>query len=493
MKARKAGLKQAVAAAQAGFSERTGRSLERQGVLPSRHPQKRWKTHEDAFEEIWDSEIVPRLQACPSLTGVVLLEELEERYPGRYPEKHLRTLQRRIRRWRALNGGEREIMFRQDHPPGLRGLSDFTSLKDVTITIQGEPFHHLLYHFRLAHSGWSFLKVIRGGESFTALAEGLQTALRRLGGSPCEHRTDSLSAAFKNLSADDTQDVTRRYAELCRHYQMTATRNNRGCAHENGSVEGPHGHLKRRLRQALELRGSCDFATVEEYQHFIDSVVERHNRRHKEAIDVERQFLQALPSYRACDFEETTACVTTSSTIVVQNVTYSVPSRLMGHRLRIHLYDDRLVCYLGNDQALTVTRMRAQGKTRKRCIDYRHLIHSLARKPQAFRYSVIRDDLLPTPVYKEIWRLLDERCAAHHACKLIVGLLKLAADYACEDTLGESVLHLLKSGQIPSLGDLERRYAPASQKSVPPLAVIQHALSTYNELLPSFSQETSHA
>ena len=104
--------------------------------------------------------------------------------------------------------------------------------------------------------------MVLGGESFVALSGGCQNALWLLGGAPEEHRTDSLSAAYHNLDQAAQDDLTRRYQELCAHYGMRATRNNRGVAHENGSVESAHGHLKRAIEQALLLRGCRDTTSL---------------------------------------------------------------------------------------------------------------------------------------------------------------------------------------------------------------------------------------
>ena len=135
------------------------------------------------------------------------------------------------------------------------GLSDFTDMGDVGITVARAPLEHRLYHFRLAYSGFEHAHVVLGGESFVALAEGMQNALWSLGGAPREHRTDSLSAAFRNLDLEAQKDLTARYEDLCGHYRMTPTRNTGGLAHENGSIEGPHGHLKRAIEDALLMRG----------------------------------------------------------------------------------------------------------------------------------------------------------------------------------------------------------------------------------------------
>ena len=199
-----------------------------------------------ALAGIFDKEIVPMLEQAPDLRSVGIYEELMRRHPE-LGHGVRRTLERRVREWRALHGPERELVFRQTHPPSQLGLSDFTDGSDLRVRIAGELLEHLLYHFRLAYSGFAHAHVVLGGESFTALAEGLQHALWTLGGSPQEHRSDSLSAAYRNLDVDQREDATQRYAALCAHYDMAPTRNNRGESHENGSIEGPHGHLKRAL------------------------------------------------------------------------------------------------------------------------------------------------------------------------------------------------------------------------------------------------------
>jgi transposase InsO family protein len=265
MDSRKDGHTQAAAAARAGFSERTGRRSEMAVALPSqRDGTRRYRTRSDPFAEVWREELVPMLTAMPSLRATTLLEELQRRHPARYPDRLLRSLQRRVAQWRATEGPERELIFRQEHPPGLQALSDFTDGGGLDVSLGGEPFPHLLYHFWLAFSGWQYVKAICGGESFTALTEGVQEALWQLGGVPRTHRTDRLSAAYRNLSSED--DEAARYAEFCRHYDMEPTRNNAGVSHENGSVEASHGHLKTGLDEALELRGTRDFPDLAAYQ-----------------------------------------------------------------------------------------------------------------------------------------------------------------------------------------------------------------------------------
>ena len=250
-------------------------------------------------------------------------------------------MERRIRHWRALHGPERDVIFRQEHEAGRMGLSDFTVMDDVGITIAGRPLPHRLYHFRLPFSGFEHAHVILGGESFAALAEGLQNALWALGGAPHQHRTDSLSAAFRNLAQDAQADLTRRYEELCAHYGMIPTRNTPGEAHENGAIESAHGHLKRSLGDALLLRGHRDFASLADYRGFLDEVIGRHNSGRGKRIDIERVSLQKLPSRRVGGGEEHVVTVTSSGGFALKRVFYTVPSRLIGHRLRVRLFDDR--------------------------------------------------------------------------------------------------------------------------------------------------------
>ena len=309
MEARRKGHTQSVAAAKAGISERSGRDIERGRRINPQERKRNWRTRPDPLENGWEGELRPMLERTPALTAITLLEYLQSQYPTDYPDNVLRTLQRRVKQWQALWGPEKEVMFRQAHEAGRLGLSDFTKIKKVEIMIAGKLFDHLLYHFRLAFSHWSFIKVIQGGESYPALAEGLGEALQKLGGCPRDHRTDSLSAAFKNLTHREQEDMTRRYDALCRHYGMSASRNNRGKSHENGSIESPYGHIKRRIEQALLLRGNNNFESVADYQSFINDVVDQANRRNAKAIDIERKALLPLPSKQAIDYVERRAIV----------------------------------------------------------------------------------------------------------------------------------------------------------------------------------------
>lgn len=324
MEHRRKGNTQFVAAAKAGFSERSARRIEATPVLPSQRDRKpRGRTRPDPLTDVWLSELAPMLRANPHVRATTLLEDLQRRHPERYPDRLLRTLQRRVATWRATEGPEREIIFRQEHPPGEQALSDFTDGSSLQVTIAGEPFAHLLYHFWLAFSGWQYVKAIQGGESFTALTEGLQEALWQLGGVPGSHRTDRLSAAYRNLQRTD--DEAAAYAAFCQHYGLEPTRNNAGVAHENGSVEAAHGHLRVGLKEALSLRGSRDFPDLASYQAFLAEFVMRKNARRRTAVETELKVMRPLPRFRTTDFSVATVTVTRSATISVRAVLYTVP------------------------------------------------------------------------------------------------------------------------------------------------------------------------
>ena len=427
------------------------------------------------------------LMAAPELRAVGIFQELQRRHPGMASGVR-RTLERRIRAWRALHGAEQEVIFRQVHEPGRMGLSDFTELGDLgaqTVTVAGFPLDHRFYHFRLAYSGFEHAHVVLGGESFVALAEGLQNALWALGGVPREHRSDSLSAAFRNLDKDAREDLTRRYDALCADYGMEPTRNNRGVAHENGSIESPHGHFKSAIKDALLLRGNSDFADLAAYRAFIDGIVSRKNARITRQIETERAALQSLPPGRSCDFEETIVTVTSSSTFNVKKVFYTVPSRLIGHRLRVRLFDDRLDVLAGGTLLMTLARGRADSSGKHGyVVDYRHIIHSLRRKPMALLNLVYRAQLFPRDAYRLTFDRLIEGMTEKQACRLMVEILSLAHDRSCEAELAAVLTVELEADRLPNMAMLRVRFAP-DPAALPGVVVRLTPLSDYEILLSS--------
>jgi transposase InsO family protein len=471
----------AIAAAKTGFSASTAYRLDQDPRLPSQKKVPRGRRRPDPLEGVWEAEVVPMLKAAPSLRPIAVFEELRRCHPEMGSGLR-RTLERRIRAWRAIHGPEQEVIFRQEHPPGRMGLSDFTDMGDLGVTIAGHPLDHRLYHFRLPFSGFEFAHVVLGGESFVALAEGLQNALWALGGVPEQHRSDSLSAAFRNLDREAREDVTRRYEALCAHYGMTPTRNNPGLSHENGSIESAHGHLKRALEDALLLRGSRNFDDLAAWRCFIDEAAGRRNARNAKRIDLERAALKELPARKSADYEEVRVDVTSSSAFTLRKVFYTVPSRLIGHKLLVRLYDDRLECFLGATHMLTLTRGRPQANGKHgHVVDYRHVIHSLRKKPMALLNLVYRDQLFPRRAYARAFEVLLAEAGEKQACRTMVGLLALAHERACEAELALAIAAELDAGRLPDLKALTERFRP--EMAAPPAVVVTlPPLALYDEI-----------
>jgi hypothetical protein len=494
MNARATGQTQVSAGTIAGISERSGQRIESGEHQPNRGRVRDWRSRPDPLAAVWESELEPMLQRQPQLKPQTLYEYLLERYPGQYGSV-LRTLQRRVEAWKALHGPSPEVMFELRHVPGMLGFSDFTELTGVEITIAGKPFEHILYHYRLGYSGWQYAQIIQGGESFVGLSEGLQNALFACGGVPRQHRTDSLSAAYRNLGGGARKPLTRLYDELCQHYRLEPTRNNRGIAHENGAIESPHGHLKNRIKQSLLLRESNDFASIGEYQAVIDQAAAQLNAQHADKYAEEQLALQPLPKYRVPDYEVLTAKVSSRSTIDVRCILYTVPSRLIGRQLELHLYHDRILGYLGRQVVVTLERQRVTAKDarRARCINYRHVIEGLRRKPRALLYCTWQADLLPNPTWTALWQQMQGSFDRDSAAIVMVEALYIAATQDNEPAVAQYLQQQLDQ-QALTLCNLRRHFQLLTHPDLPQQTIQQHDLADYDQFLhPQQSPQTTVA
>ncbi len=500
MAKRASGLSQQVAADAVGISVRSAQRIDRGEPQASAQQQqcgRRWRTRADPLAGVWDSVLVPMLQKAPQLEPQTLLLHLERTFPDQEWYRRKRTLQRRVEQWKALHGPALSVMFLQNHQPGVTGISDFTLLKCKPITIAGAVLEHRLFHFRLPYSGWCHVQVIHGGESFVALAEALQNALEACSGVPAEHRTDSLSACFRNRDGSYAGDYTSRYRELCAHLGVIATRNNRGVAHENGAIEGPHRHWKHRLEQQLLQRGSRDFATEAEYRQLVAQVTATLNNRTevKGRLEIEQLHLQPLPIERFADYDPLVARVRSTSTIEVRSVTYSVPSRLIGQQLTVHLRHDRLDLFLRSQFIETLPRLhRREGVSGPlRRIDFRHVIESLRRKPRALLRAQLQDDILPGESWRQLWRALLAALPPDEAAKVMVDALHVAARTDDLSAVERYLRRQLRSGEL-NLSSLRDHYGlrpPRGLTAMPQLDIPEHTLSSYDELLGGAPQPAS--
>jgi hypothetical protein len=466
---------QETAANKMGISVRTARRLERRDFQPSQKGPRTWRTRKDPFATYWQSEILPLLRQAPGLLATTLLEEMQRLHPGEVEPGHLRTLQRRIRDWRALEGPDQEIYFPQVHEPGRQCLSDYTDATELGITIDGQILVHKLYQFVMAYSGWRHVEVVLGGESFISLSAGLQNALWRLGGVPQEHRTDHLTAAYNNQT--DHEELTLRYAALCKDYGLRATTNNLGESQENGSVEARQRTLKQALDQALMLRGYRDFSDLSAYQNFVEEVASHMNRRVQKRLAEERSLLRPLPERRSSDYIETTVRVSSNGIFRVSHTTYSAPSRLRGYPLQIRIYTQHIEAYYGS----TLVVSAEKGLRDEAVIDYRHILPVLRRKPGALMGWVYRDALFPRQAYRDAWTCLQEHYPERDACRTMVGLLELAAD-ACEAELALRLERILAAGDLPDLESLRRALRPAQTAPMDPEISVP-SLDQYDQLL----------
>lgn len=452
----------ATAAAKAGMDEKTARKYRRLGKLPSEvKVEHRWRTREDPFVEVWD-EVKEKLELNGGLEAKTLFEDLQRRYPGRFADGQLRTLQRRVKAWRALEGPPKEVFFPQVHKPGQLCQSDFTYMNSVGVTIQGQPFNHLIYHFVLSYSNWE-TGTICFSESFESLSEGLQKALWELGGVPRVHRTDRLTAAVQK--PDHPQEFTRRYAALLKHYGIEGDKTQAASPHEIGDVEQRHYRFKKALDQALMLRGSRDFASRDEYAAFAGKLFAQLNSGRRERLAEELKVLRRLPERRLDSCKRLRLRVGPSSTIRVNHNVYSVDSRLIGESVEVRLYVEHLEVWYAQKCVETIPRLRGEGKHR---IQYRHIIDWLVRKPGAFENYRYRADLFPTHRFRVAYDYL-KRSQPAGAAKEYLKILHLAAretETAVDDALRtlinqdkpitfEAIEAMMRSGeQLPPATEL---------------------------------------
>jgi hypothetical protein len=470
------------AAAKAGMDEKTARKYRRLGKFPSQcRPEHDWRTRADPFATVWD-EIATRLAAHPGLQAKALFLDLQRRYPGQFQDGQLRTLQRRIKRWRATEGPSKEVFFSQEHRPGVVGASDFTHLSSLGVTIAGQPFAHMLYHFVLTYSNWE-TGTLCFSETFESLSDGLQNALWELGGVPLQHRTDRLTAAVHPL--ESPEEFTRRYQALLTHYGLEGIKGQAGKGNENGDVEQRHRRFKEALEQALLLRGSKDFPSRERYQAFLSDLLAQLNAGRKPRFQEEIARLRPLPWRRLETPQRLRVRVSIFSTIRVRNNTYSVPGRLIGENVEVRLGAETLEVWYAQRHLETLPRLKGEGRHH---IQYRHIIDWLVRKPGAFANYRYREDLFPTSRFRMAYDLLLSR-GPTQASREYLAILCLAAK---ETEVGvDDALRLLLSSDQPITPETVGALVGSGQQMAPPTQIAVDAvdLGVYDRLLSTTLSE----
>ena len=472
----------AVAALKAGMDVKTARKYRRLGKLPGEvHPSHAWRTRADPFAEVWD-EAREQLKLNTGLEAKSLFEWLQRKYPGRFADGQIRSFQRRVKRWRALEGPPREVFFAQVHEPGRLCQSDFTHMTALDITIDGQPFAHLLYHFVLTYSNWETCTICFS-ESFESLRDGLQNALWELGGVPAEHQTDRLSSAVCNVPREEREaswPFTQRYRSVLSHYGLQPRTIQAGKANENGDVEQRHHRFKRAVEQALLLRGSRDFADRAEYAAFLAALLAQLNAGRRERLAEEWKVLRGLPPRRLEGYTRLRAAVDSGSLIHVDRNVYSVNSRLIGEEVEVRLHAEHLDVWYGQKHVERIPRLCGRGKHH---IVYRHIIDWLVRKPGAFENYRYREELFPTSRFRMAYDALKQAGDSGSA-KAYLRILELAAKET-EFGVDQALRHLLDEGQPLSVEAVEA-LVRNGQQVIPPATAITVApvnLADYDTLL----------
>ena len=464
------------AAAQAGMDDKTARKYRRLGRLPSEVRMKHdWRTRPDPFADVWP-QLEQLLQVNPGLEAKTLLGHLQRQYPGRFADGQVRTLQRRVKRWRALFGPAKEVFFSQVHEPGRLCASDFTHCDRLGVTIAHVPFPHLIYHFVLTYSNWE-TGALCFSESLESLSEGLQGALWELGGAPEAHRTDRLTAAVP--PGAEAQVFQRHYQALLEHYGLKGQAIQAGKANENGDAEQSHHQFKRALDQALMLRGSRDFTSRDDYWAFVRQLFGQLNSGRRERLAEEVALLRPLPARRLEACRRLRVKVGTGSTIRVAGNVYSVASRLIGEWVEARLYAERLEVWYAQRRVDEMPRLVGPGQHR---VEYRHVIDWLVRKPGAFADYRYREDLFPGSPFRRAYDALRAQQPAR-AAKEYLRILYLAARRT-EAGVTAALVRLLESGGPLSAAAVEGELARSDKSSsVVEVSVAPADLAQYDALL----------
>ncbi len=386
------------AALKTGMSENSARKYLKIKKLPTQtKKQRNYNTRENPFIDVWE-EIKQLIINNKRIQAKTIIKYLKKVYPGKFKDNQLRTLQRKIKEWKALEGPPKEVYFPQIHYPGDLSETDFTHMTDLCITINGERFEHLIYHFVLTYSNWES-GTICFSETYESLSNGFQNALFELGFIPKRHRTDCLSATLKRhyKKEVDRNKFTDRYNSLMRYYDVEVEKTNPYSPNENGDVEKSHDLLKNAIEQALILRGSFNFNSRDEYQIFILNLINDRNRERDKKFSEEIDVMRPLLVDRLDDCKLLEVRVTKYSTIRVASCVYSVHSRLIGEEVKVKLYSEYLEVWYSNKLIEKIPRQKGCSKY---YIQYCHIIDWLIRKPGAFENYKYKSDLFPNTRFR---------------------------------------------------------------------------------------------
>lgn len=465
------------AAMKADVDLKTARRYIRAGKGPQEmKPRHTWRTRADPVEAIWP-QAERMLEETPELEAKLLFEHLLAARPDVVDGRALRTFQRRVTQWRRRHGPPKEVCFAQVREPGRSLQFDWTHANELGITIGGQPYPHQLAHAVLPYSNWEWAVPCQS-ESVLSLKLGVQEAFWRLGGVTAELQTDQSSTATHQLRRGCRErGLNEEYLALCAHLQVEPRTIAVKCPNQNGDVESAQGHLKRRLKQHLLLRGSRDFAQAGEYAAFVAKVCTGVNALRQQKVAEEMARLRPLPSTRFPEAHALTVRVSCYSTARVKNCAYSVPSRLIGAIVEARLTESEVSFHYRGDEVARYPRSHGQEPR----IDYRHVIESLVRKPGAFTRYLYREELFPRPAFRQAY---DRLCVADagKANGRYLRLLQLAAEFG-DDRVADALGRVLRQGELPLADVIEIGLRTPSCERVTELAAFTPDLSAYDRLI----------
>jgi hypothetical protein len=448
------------------MSEKTVRTYRDSDRLPSQtsRPERAYRTRQDPLAVFWN-QIELLLEQDPRLKPYAILDWLKQKHNPAdgdpcVTDSIRRTLERRIQSWKLKHGVSQDVKFPQTHHAADVIAFDFVVMNSLKVTVGGKTKDHMMFHAVFTYSNWEYVHLCHS-ESFEALSTGLQDALHRAGGVPQRVRSDSLSAAVNNLSSD--KEFATQYRDLLEHYGVRGHRINVRKPHENGDVESSHGHFKDALDQALRLRGSREFATVNDYLSFVRQIVNRRNASRDKRFREECAAFGPLPAQRRGTSTSVFVTVSSDCVIRVKRNSYSVDSKYIGLRVEIRIHQDHLELWYRNE---CLERMPRQYGSDKEAIDFRHVIDSLVRKPGAFINYKYVNHMYPTTRFRMAYDRFRKTMADDLAIKQYLKLL-YAAKHEGLDIVDDTLRVCLSTDEVFQAADALARVARKQQLPAP--------------------------
>lgn len=474
------------AAMHAGIDRKTARKYLNGAPGPEEpHPVRHWRTHPDAFEEVW-LEVERELVRDPQLQAKTVFEELLRRHPGKFVPGQRRSFERRVRRWKLTHGKEAQLVFVQEHRPGERLQLDWWDAVELGILIGGEPYRHKLVTVVLPYSNWQWAKPCRS-ESFLSLKSGLQAALWELGAAPVYCQTDqSSTATHPKGKGQKGREFNERYLSLLAYYHLRPATIAVATPEQNGDVETGHRHLKDALFQALSLRGSREFPNLASYEEWLKTVLRGRNALREKALAEELPVMQALPLERLPEYDELAAYVSREALVRVGRQAYSVPARYIGERVRVRMEELWLSFYWGEE---LIERVERQPGVRKGVfVNWRHVLPQLLRRPGAMLRWRHRASLFPNALWRRAFDLLLEQSGQRRGEREYLRLLELALEHGQERVEAE----LTQMGDTLSITAIRERFGVSAEDPAAKIIVVdfQADLQSYDGLLSPELQQS---